>query len=598
MRILQKFTFLFLLFIPTLLFGQSISGNMTTLNSSKSLGYGTVNVFKGEKKVASILTDASGHFNVKLDTGYYRLEFKYVGHESLTKRIHVTGDETGKFSLAKDKTFKAPKHFEHSSRKEALNDKASSAAYRKKSVAESVVVSRFEERLVSPTSSSNQSASGLLTAGEVNDFAKWKRWTDIVIQKLGNFKKEWNLFVDQRYTVQLKNKKGIPIVDATVQLLDKNKKVQFIGRTDNTGKTELWGKVGLNDQEMNQPTAQILYQNRSYTIQHLTPIKKGINSFTINAECGASDNVDIAFVVDATGSMSDEINYLKKDLQDVIYRSKNDFPKLSFRFANVFYRDHHDQYITKRQPFTDVLSTSIDFIRRQNAAGGGDRPEVPDEALNVALDSLQWSKNARTRIIFLVLDAPPHKNSTVLASLKDIIHKVAAMGIRIIPIAASGTDKSTEYLMRNLALGTNGTYTFLTNDSGIGNKHIQPTTDHYTVESFNDLLIRLIKTYSYVPRCDGKENDNKIELPLFSDSLVKIKWNVWPNPTQGQFQVKIRENIPELFITDITGKILMRFTDIKRREPLSIDLKIVPKGIYLVTFSYKNQKYTKKIIKI
>ncbi len=68
----------------------------------------------------------------------------------------------------------------------------------------------------------------------------------------------------------------------------------------------------------------------------------------------------------------------------------------------------------------------------------------------------------------------------------------AKKGITIIPLAASDTDKQTEYLMRTFALLTNGTYTFLTNDSGIGNNHIKPTIDSYEVEKLNDLLLRLI----------------------------------------------------------------------------------------------------------
>ena len=35
-------------------------------------------------------------------------------------------------------------------------------------------------------------------------------------------------------------------------------------------------------------------------------------------------------------------------------------------------------------------------------------PEAVDVALETALDSLRWDNEARTRILFLVLDAPPH----------------------------------------------------------------------------------------------------------------------------------------------------------------------------------------------
>ncbi len=73
--------------------------------------------------------------------------------------------------------------------------------------------------------------------------------------------------------------------------------------------------------------------------------------------------------------------------------------------------------------------------------------------------------------------------------------KASAEGIRIIPIASSGVDKETEFLLRFMAINTNGTYTFLTNHSGIGNSHITPTIGQYQVEQLNDLMVRLIDEY-------------------------------------------------------------------------------------------------------
>ncbi len=50
--------------------------------------------------------------------------------------------------------------------------------------------------------------------------------------------------------------------------------------------------------------------------------------------------------------------------------------------------------------------------------------------------------------------------------------------------------------MRFMAISTNGTYVFITNDSGIGNEHLEPTVGEYQVEYLNDLLVRLINKYS------------------------------------------------------------------------------------------------------
>jgi hypothetical protein len=45
-------------------------------------------------------------------------------------------------------------------------------------------------------------------------------------------------------------------------------------------------------------------------------------------------------------------------------------------------------------------------------------------------------------------------------------------------------------------MSTNGTYVFITNDSGIGNDHLQATVGDYEVEFLNDLMVRLVKKYT------------------------------------------------------------------------------------------------------
>jgi hypothetical protein len=71
----------------------------------------------------------------------------------------------------------------------------------------------------------------------------------------------------------------------------------------------------------------------------------------------------------------------------------------------------------------------------------------------------------------------------------------AKKGIKIIPVAASGVDKNTEFMLRFFAIATSGTYVFLTNDSGIGGDHIQASVGEYEVEQLNDLIVRLIDKY-------------------------------------------------------------------------------------------------------
>jgi len=50
--------------------------------------------------------------------------------------------------------------------------------------------------------------------------------------------------------------------------------------------------------------------------------------------------------------------------------------------------------------------------------------------------------------------------------------------------------------MRFLSISTNGTYVFITDHSGIGNSHLEPTVGPYQVEFLNNQMVRLINKYA------------------------------------------------------------------------------------------------------
>ena len=59
----------------------------------------------------------------------------------------------------------------------------------------------------------------------------------------------------------------------------------------------------------------------------------------ISTNCTSSKNVDIAFIVDATGSMGDEIKYLQLELLDVIDRIRNQNKTLNIQTGSVFFTE-------------------------------------------------------------------------------------------------------------------------------------------------------------------------------------------------------------------------------------------------------------------
>lgn len=205
--------------------------------------------------------------------------------------------------------------------------------------------------------------------------------------------------------------------------------------------------------------------------------------------------LDIGFLVDATGSMGDEMTFLESELKDIVRRVSAVESELDIRVSVVFYRDRGDDFVTKSLPFTRSIDDAVSFIAATSAGGGGDYPED----MNAGLDEMMhqsWSRDDVPQMLFLVADAPPQRYAGADYTYHDAIRDAAAKGIAIFPVAASGVDKPTEFLFRAMAVQTGGKYVFLTDDSGVGDSHEEPDISGYTIERLNDLMVREIRSYA------------------------------------------------------------------------------------------------------
>lgn len=332
---------------------------------------------------------------------------------------------------------------------------------------------------------------GVLTAGEWNDLDNWDFWKTLMTNDtFKNAQPHWGFFPNEKWSFTINDANGQAVPDATVTV-QSNGSVLWQGKSNRFGILQILPGI-LSAALPGNMQYSVAYNNQAY-ISGTLNIATTTIAVTLPITINAATNVDLMFVVDATGSMMDEINYLKTELQDVLNRADNQIAG-TMRYAAVFYRDFGDAYVTRATGFTSTKSTVVDFVKDQSADGGGDFPEAVEEALKTAMQQ-NWSVNARARILFLILDAPVHDEQQKLSMLKEQVKLAAAKGIMIIPVSASGIDKASEFLFRFMAQATNGTYTFLTNHSGIGGAHITPTIGNYQVEFLNNLMVRLITKY-------------------------------------------------------------------------------------------------------
>ena len=334
--------------------------------------------------------------------------------------------------------------------------------------------------------------SGQVTAGEWRDLDHWSFWGNLLgNQDYYSYTDNWSFYTNHRVAVRVSHA-GQPVCAARVQLLSGGSAV-WSAVTDNQGECNLWYSLYQNASETPDLAVSIDGQ-----LQNGVPQVTAWNSTEVlwneyEAETNSRSGVDIAFIVDATGSMTDEIDFLKADMLNIVGGIEQ---QAGVRTAALFYRDEGDEYVTKVNNFTTSPAVTAAFIKQQEASGGGDWPEAVHTAFEKSLQNLSWNESARVKIAFWLLDAPPHHEDQFMASIQQSLKTYAAKGIRIIPVAASGIDKETEILLRNYAIVTNGTYVFITNDSNVGGEHIEATVGDFEVELLRDLLIRLINEYT------------------------------------------------------------------------------------------------------
>ena len=119
--------------------------------------------------------------------------------------------------------------------------------------------------------------------------------------------------------------------------------------------------------------------------------------------------VEVAFVLDTTGSMSGLLEGAKQKIWSIANQLASGQPRPEVRMALVGYRDRGDAYVTRLSPLTDDIDAIYADLRAFQAGGGGDTPESVNQALHEAVNDLRWSQDEDVyRVIFLVGDAPPH----------------------------------------------------------------------------------------------------------------------------------------------------------------------------------------------
>ena len=215
-------------------------------------------------------------------------------------------------------------------------------------------------------------------------------------------------------------------------------------------------------------------------------------------EPGGADGpvaVDVLFLLDATGSMGDEIDQLKTSINSVAAQVAQLQSRPDVRFGMTLYRDLGDQFVTTTFDFTSDVAEFRAALAEVVADGGDDYPEALDEGLAEALTLPSWRDPASTiQLVFLVADAPPQVLRQVATPYPKSIADTMRRGIKIFPVASSESDDQAEAVFRQLAQATGSRFVFLTYGAGgaaTGGSSDIDRTD-YEELALDQLVVRLI----------------------------------------------------------------------------------------------------------
>ena len=174
----------------------------------------------------------------------------------------------------------------------------------------------------------------------------------------------------------------------------------------------------------------------------------------------SSNNIDIAFVIDTTGSMRGSINNVKRDVKNIAQETNR--TSSSARFALVDYQDHPryggdsgDYPYKIRREFTHDFNQFENSINELSLGNGGDRKESVYSGSMAALN-LDWRPGVK-KIMIVIGDAPPKDPEPVTGYTWQ---QVAQRAYDIDPVevyaTSVGSGLSSDQNIKNLVNQTNG----------------------------------------------------------------------------------------------------------------------------------------------
>ena len=226
---------------------------------------------------------------------------------------------------------------------------------------------------------------------------------------------------------------------------------------------ETEGKIKDNGQiesESSSDTNEFYHPNITghAEIAKLIAEKVGVPTFN-NQEPSTKSDIDIAFVIDSTGSMKDNVGALRARVNEIMKQTEKGAS--SYRFALIDYKDHPkfntQNYLARTDvDFTSdgsVLEKGLDSLTYEGGNLGNTNASVYSGVMQAV--NLKW-RNGVKKIVVVIGDAPPRDPEPGTGYTAASVAKAA---YEVDPVSVYGIDtgqlSSSEF--QNLVSSSSGT---------------------------------------------------------------------------------------------------------------------------------------------
>ncbi len=279
--------------------------------------------------------------------------------------------------------------------------------------------------------------------------------------------------------------------------------------------------------------------------------------------CTDSKAIQVCLLMDLTGSMAQELSALQQFWPTFESALTKHY---IIDQAQVHFRDEAKIKAVKRQDFGQTSDLSAIYLSQARAGGGGEESEDWPLALAQAIDSLKWSADAAARFIFFAVDAAPKYEEQTAKQLQQLLAKAKTRNLQIVPIAGVNIDAELTYLLKSMALSTNGFYLEL--DTGKGETDISSVVEEMQ--------------WRMAPACEEEEKKSLL--------------NCFPNPAREYTYVALPIAAGTIRVTDASGKLIHQQPFLQGGQ-LKLDVSAWPAGTYSIEVRQEDRQFIARLIR-